>query len=167
MQRLISIPDISDEMVVIGTTQNRSENVFRLIKVLDSKGNELHLLTNRFDLIADEIAELYKSRWAIELFFKWMKQHLNIKKFYGQSEQAVHNQVYIAMIVYCLNVLAQLSFQSKLTYLQISHLLKVALWKPSYIWQRKFKERAFHKAFYVSVALAKGYSKNMDVYHLC
>ncbi len=52
---------LSDEMVVIGTTQNRSENVFSLINVLDSKGNELHLLTNRFDLSADEIAELYKS----------------------------------------------------------------------------------------------------------
>ncbi|WP_391207737.1 IS4 family transposase [Psychrobacillus sp. L4] len=128
---------ISDEMVVIGTIQNRAENVFRLIKVLDSKGNELHLLTNRFDLSADEIAELYKSRWAIELFFKWMKQHLNIKKFYGCSEQAVHNQVYIAMIVYCLNVLAQLNTQSKRTYLQISRYLKAALWKPAKIWLRK------------------------------
>src|SRR5699024_101001 len=93
------------EMVNIGTTQNRTENVFRKIRILDSKDNELTLLTNRFD---DEIAEIYKSRWAIELFFKWMKQHLSIKKFYGHSEQAVHNQVYIAMIVYCLNVLAQI-----------------------------------------------------------
>lgn len=99
---------LSDEMVVIGTTQNRTENVFRKIRILDSKDNELTLLTNRFDLSADEIAEIYKSRWAIELFFKWMKQHLSIKKFYGHSEQAVHNQVYIAMIVYCLNVLAQI-----------------------------------------------------------
>ncbi|MBY0224149.1 IS4 family transposase, partial [Sporosarcina aquimarina] len=73
---------LSDEMIVIGTSQNRTENVFRLLKVLDSKGNQLNLITNRFDLPADEIAELYKSRWAIELFFKWMKQHLNIKKFY-------------------------------------------------------------------------------------
>jgi IS4 transposase len=133
---------LSDEMVVIGTTQNRSENVFRSIKVLDSKGNELHLLTNRFDLNADEIAELYKSRWAIELFFKWMKQHLNIKKFYGQSKQAVHNQVYIAMIVYCLNVLTQLNTKSKRTYLQISRYLKAALWKPAQIWLRKIKNNS-------------------------
>lgn len=128
---------LSDEMVVIGTTQNRSENVIRLLKVLDSKGNQLNLLTNRFDLSADEIAELYKSRWAIELFFKWMKQHLNIKKFYGQSEQSVHNQVYIALIVYCLNVLAQLRTKSKRTYLQISRYLKAALWKSAHIWLRK------------------------------
>lgn len=64
---------LSDEMILIGTTQNRAENAFRLIKVLNSKGNELHLITNRFNISADEIAELYKAHWAIELFFKWMK----------------------------------------------------------------------------------------------
>src|SRR5699024_9780390 len=130
---------LSDEMVVIGTTQNRTENVFRKIRVLDSKDNELILHTNRFDLSADEIAEIYKSRWAIELFFKWMKQHLSIKKFYGHSEQAVHNQVYIAMIVYCLNVLAQIHTKSHRTYLQISRYLKASLWKPARIWVRKIK----------------------------
>jgi len=130
---------LSDEMILIGNTQNRAENVFRRIEVLDPNGKELHLMTNRFDLSADEIAELYKSRWAIELFFKWMKQHLNIKKFYGQSEQAVHNQVYIAMIVYCLNVLAQLHTNSSRTYLQISRYLKATLWKPARIWLRKIE----------------------------
>jgi len=133
---------LSDEMVVIGTTQNRSENAFRLLKLVDTKGNTLHLLTNRFDISADEIAEIYKSRWAIELFFKWMKQHLNIKKFYGHSEQAVHNQVYMAMIVYCLNVLAQLNTNSHRSYLQISRYLKAALWKSAHIWLRKIKGKS-------------------------
>lgn len=133
---------LSDEMVVVGTTQNRSENTFRLLKLLDTKGNELLLLTNRFDLSADEIAEIYQSRWAIELFFKWMKQHLNIKTFYGHSEQAVHNQVYIAMIVYGLNVLAQLSTNSDRSYLQISRYLKASLWKSARIWLRKIKGKS-------------------------
>jgi len=133
---------LSDDMILIGTTQNRAENTFRLIKVLDSKGNELHLITNRFDLSADEIAELYKSRWAIELFFKWMKQHLNIKKFYGKSEQAVHNQVYIAMIVYCLNVLAQLNTNSSRSYLQMSRWLKADPWKSAHLWIRKIEGKA-------------------------
>ena len=77
---------LSDQMVLIGTTTNRAENYFRVLKVKDSKGNELQLITNRFDLEPDEISDMYKSRWAIELFFKWIKQHLNIKKFYRQSE---------------------------------------------------------------------------------
>lgn len=68
-----------------------------------------------------------------------MKQHLNIKKFYAQSEQGVHNQVYIAMIVYCLNVLAQLNTKSQRTYLQISRYLKATLWKSAHIWVRKIQ----------------------------
>ncbi|SUV00091.1 transposase IS4 family protein [Cytobacillus firmus] len=95
---------LSDQMVIIGTIQNRAENYFRLLKVMDSKGNLLHLITNRFDLSAEEISEMYKSRWAIELFFKWIKQHLNIKKFYGQSDWSIQNQVFIALIVFCLHV---------------------------------------------------------------
>lgn len=55
---------LSDEMILIGNTQNRAENVFRRIEVLDSNGKELNLITNRFDLSADEVAELYKSRWV-------------------------------------------------------------------------------------------------------
>jgi IS4 transposase len=114
---------LSDEMVLIGTTQNRAENYFRLLKVIDSKGNELHLITNRFDLSAEEISEMYKSRWAIELFFKWIKQHLSIKKFYGQSEWAIQNQVFIALIVFCLHVLIQIETRSKRKTLQISRYL--------------------------------------------
>lgn len=53
---------LSDEMISLGTTQSLAGNEFRLLKVMDSKGNELHLITTRFDLSADEIAELYKSR---------------------------------------------------------------------------------------------------------
>src|SRR5690606_1042158 len=62
---------LSDKMVYIGTSQNRAENLFRLLEVADTKGNVLRLITNRFDLKADEISEIYRSRWAIELFFKW------------------------------------------------------------------------------------------------
>ncbi|MER2049819.1 MAG: IS4 family transposase [Solibacillus sp.] len=134
-------PVLSDQMVLIGTTQNRAENYFRLLKVADSKGNVLHLITNRFDLSAEEISDMYKSRWAIELFFKWMKQHLNIKKFYGQSEWAIQNQVYIALIVYCLHVLAQIETNSTRKTLQISRYLRAALWKPARVWIRKIEGR--------------------------
>ncbi|MED4015757.1 IS4 family transposase [Sutcliffiella cohnii] len=132
---------LSDQMVLIGTPQNRAENYFRLLKVIDSKGNELHLITNRFDLSAEEISEMYKSRWAIELFFKWIKQHLSIKKFYGQSEWAIQNQVFIALIVFCLHVLAQIETNSKRKTLLISRYLRAALWKPAHIWLRKIEGR--------------------------
>jgi putative transposase len=133
---------LSDQMVLIGTTQNRAKNYFRLIKVIDSKGNILHLITNRFDLGAEDISEMYKSRWAIELFFKWIKQHLRIKKFYGQSEWAIQNQIFSALIVFCLHVLAQIETQSKLKVLQISRYLRAALWKPTYTWLRKIEGKA-------------------------
>src|SRR5699024_3871515 len=103
---------LSEDMVVIGTAQNRSLKLFRRLTLFDTNDNECVIITKRFDLDADEIDEIYKSRWAIELFFKWMKQHLSIKKFYGHSDQAVYNQVYLAMIVYCLHVLAQLNTES-------------------------------------------------------
>ena len=60
------------------------------------------LATNDFERSAEEIAELYKKRWSIELFFKWLKQNLKIKKFLGRSENAVKIQIYTALISYLL-----------------------------------------------------------------
>ena len=62
----------------------------RLVKFYDEEqGREFAFLTNAFHLTAPEIANLYKNRWQIELFFKWLKQHLKIKKFWGTTEDAV------------------------------------------------------------------------------
>ena len=60
------------------------------------------LLTNHFDLDAGTVSELYRCRWQVELFFKWIKQHLRIKAFYGTSENAVKTQIWIAISVYLL-----------------------------------------------------------------
>lgn len=140
-----TLPDgcavLSDKMVYIGTTQNRAENLFRFLEVIDTKGNILRLITNRFDLDAEEISEIYRSRWAIELFFKWLKQHVEIKHFYGMSETAIQNQIYLALITYCLHVLIQLETKSKKTLLRISRWLKAAIWKPAYIWIRRFEQK--------------------------
>jgi IS4 transposase len=130
---------LSDKMVYIGTTQNRAENVFRLLEVIDTKGNILRLITNRFDLSAEEISNIYRSRWAIELFFKWIKQHVEIKHFYGMSEAALQNQIYLALITYCLHVLVQLETKSKKSLLRICRWLKAAIWKPAYVWLRRFE----------------------------
>ena len=75
----------------------------RRVKYHDPEtGNILTFYTNDFDLPALVIAELYKQRWQVELFFKWIKQHLKIKVFYGHSENAVRTQIWIAVTVYCL-----------------------------------------------------------------
>ena len=65
-------------------------------------GKTLVFLTNNFVLSAATICALYKARWQVELFFKWIKQHLRIKKFYGNSENAVKSQIWIAVSVYVL-----------------------------------------------------------------
>ena len=70
-------------------------------------------LTNNFKLAAKTIADVYKARWQVELFFKWIKQNLKIKSFVGTSKNAVMTQIWIAMCVYLL--IAFLKFQSALT----------------------------------------------------
>ncbi len=75
----------------------------RRIKYFDSDNNlYLTFLTNNFMLPAQTVAKLYKCRWQIEIFFKWIKQHLRIKSFYGTSENALKTQIWIAVSVYVL-----------------------------------------------------------------
>lgn len=87
----------------------------RLITYYDNETQkELRFLTNNFSLAASTIAALYKARWQIELFFKWIKQNLKIKTFLGTSENAVMTQIWIAMIYYLL--LSFIKFQTKYAY---------------------------------------------------
>lgn len=75
----------------------------RRIKYYDAEHDKLLVfLTNSFDLPALAVTELYRCRWQVELFFKWIKQHLRIKAFFGPSENAVKTQVWIAIAVYVL-----------------------------------------------------------------
>jgi hypothetical protein len=95
----------SDQTVVPGTTgsaQNYPDTLRRVRFVDPEKGHRLIFLTNNFELPALTIAQLYKSRWRVELFFKWIKQHLRIKAFYGHSENAVKTQIWIAVASYVL-----------------------------------------------------------------
>ena len=84
----------------------------RLIKYRDPETNKVfHFITNNFKLATSTIAKIYKSRWQIELFFKWIKQNLKIKSFLGTSKNAVLNQIWIAMIYYL--VLTYIKYQTK------------------------------------------------------
>lgn len=87
----------------------------RRVKFYDKETElKLDFMTNNFELSALDIARLYKYRWKIELFFKWIKQHLRIKTFWGYSENAVRIQVYCAIIAYC--TVAIIKEQRKIRY---------------------------------------------------
>lgn len=106
---------LADDVVMCGEYQGMKKyegKTMRRIKYLDKeKGQIYEYLTNNFELSAEEIALIYKERWQIELFFKWIKQNLKIKTFLGTSKNAVLTQIWIAMIYYLL--LAYIKFQTK------------------------------------------------------
>ena len=95
----------------------------------------LVFLTNNFDLPALTIAKLYKSRWQVELFFKWIKQNLRIKGFYGASENAVKTQVWIAISVYVLVAIVRKELKSKRRLGEILQILSLTLFEKTPIFQ--------------------------------
>ncbi len=102
----------------------------RRIKFKDEQtGKVLIFLTNNFHLKATQIAQLYKHRWKIELFFKWIKQHLKIKSFWGQSENAVKTQVWIAVSVYVLVAIAKKHFMLKQSLYEILQILSISIFE--------------------------------------
>jgi putative transposase len=91
-----------DEVVLVSKGDSRLPIPLRRIKIRREKGGVITLLTNDLDRTAIEIAALYKSRWQIELLFRWIKQHLDIRKFLGANDNAIRLQVLAAMIAYLL-----------------------------------------------------------------
>jgi hypothetical protein len=102
----------------------------RRVSYLDLKTNKrFKFLTNNFVLPALTIAQIYKSRWQVELFFKWIKQHLRIKAFYGTSENAVKTQIWIAISVYVLVAIARKRLGLEASLYQILQILSVSLFE--------------------------------------
>ena len=95
-------------------TQKKYPERLRLVRFHDDEQDrDFAFLTNAFNLTSLEIANLYKNRWQIELFFKWLKQHLKIKKFWGTAENAVRIQICSAIITYSLVAIVQHNMQLK------------------------------------------------------
>ena len=100
----------------------------RRIKFYDAENDRvLVFLSNNFDLKSTEIAQLYKHRWKIELFFKWIKQHLKIKSFWGRSENAVKIQIWITVSVYVLIAIAKKKFQLKQSLYEIIQVVSICI----------------------------------------
>ena len=120
----------------------------RRIKFYDYEKQKSYVfLTNNFDLDALTIALLYKNRWQIELFFKWIKQHLKIKKFWGESENAVKTQIWTAVCTYLLIAIIKRQVRSELSLYEILQILSVsAFGYPSNVahWQNSELQRLHH-----------------------
>ncbi len=105
-------------------------DTLRRVTYLDQKtGKRLKFLTNNFTLPALTIAQIYRCRWQVELFFKWIKQHLRIKSFFGTSENAVKTQIWIAVSVYVLVAIIRKRLGLELTLYQILQILSVTIFE--------------------------------------
>jgi hypothetical protein len=124
---------LCDEKVVfaLDNAEEKYPYDLRLVTYYDEENDKIYqFLTDEFRLSASNIALIYKKRWDIELFFKWIKQHLKIKTFLGTSENAVMTQIWIAMIYYLL--LAWIKFQTKFkgSLLDLMRIIQTALLQP-------------------------------------
>jgi len=128
----------SDQTVILKGFYARKDYPERLrrISYFDAENHKrLVFLTNHFHLPALTIAQLYKCRWQIELFFKWIKQHLRIKAFYGTSENAVKTQIWIAISVYVLVSIIKKTLKLEQSIYTILQILSISLFERVPIYQ--------------------------------
>src|SRR5450755_2282114 len=122
----------SDQTVILSSFESASvyPDALRRVSYFDAETNKrLSFLTNNFTLPALAIAQIYKQRWQVELFFKWIKQHLRIKAFYGTSENAVKTQIWIAVSVYVLVAIVRKRISLDLSLYQILQILSLTLFE--------------------------------------
>ena len=129
--RYTGIDHIYDYDVILGSdySKNKTEFKYREILIFDNNEKEVRFLTNIFNLSAQEILNLYKTRWQIELFFKWIKQNLRIKHWIGRNENAIKIQLYSALIAYVLIRLIQEEINNKYSILKITRIIRVYITK--------------------------------------
>jgi hypothetical protein len=123
---------LCDQTVVLVTARSAEgyPEPLRRVRSRDPQtGKAITLLTNNFRLSAWEVAELYRCRWHVELFFKWIKQHLRIKAFYGTSDNAVRTQIWIAFSSYVLVAILKKRLQTELSLYTMLQILSVSLFE--------------------------------------
>jgi hypothetical protein len=111
-------------------TSQRYPAPLRRVHYFDAeKDLRLTFLTNNFLLPALVVAQLYRARWQVELFFRWIKQHLHIQAFYGTSENAVKTQVWVALSVYVLVAIVKKQLRLDLSLYQILQILSITIFE--------------------------------------
>lgn len=122
----------ADQVIRMVTIRSKNSypEVLRRVAFYDEKSQlDLVFLTNRLDLSAVTIAAIYKQRWQIELFFKWLKQNLVVKHFFGNSVNAVKTQIWIAICTYLITVIAHRQVTQKITLRNFMHLAEVNMFE--------------------------------------
>ena len=121
------LSDVTIELIGFYPKQYYPEQ-FRLVRYWDEEQKrEFVFLTNAMHISALQVAELYKNRWQVEWFFKWLKQHLKIKKFWGTTENAVRVQIYSAICTYCLVAIVQHDMQLDRSTYEVLQILSISL----------------------------------------
>ena len=121
---------LSDSIIEFTVYKSSKDYPIPLRRVVyhdEEQDREFVFLTNDFELSALVVAELYRNRWSVELFFKWLKQHLKIKKFWGISENAVRIQIYCAIITYCLVVIVKQDMKLERSVYEILQIIGISL----------------------------------------
>ena len=129
---------VCDHTVVLGNPHSiaRYPDTLRRIRFTDPEsGKTLRFLTNNFALPALTICALYRCRWQIELFFKWIKQHLRIKAFFGTSENAVKTQIWIAVSVYVLVAIVKKRLQLQSSLYELLQILSLTMFERTELYQ--------------------------------
>jgi len=123
---------ICDQTIMLAGSKSCKDypDKLRRIKYYDEETDKtLVFLTNNFTLQALTIAKLYKCRWQVELFFKWIKQNLRIKTFYGTSENAVYTQIWIAIAIYVLVAIIKKQLDMKISLYTFLQILSVSVFE--------------------------------------
>ena len=123
---------LSDELIKLVTYKSKMNypSALRRVAFFDAKSErELVFLSNRIDLDATTIALIYKQRWQVELFFKWLKQNLVIKHFFGNSLNAVKLQIWIAICTYLIAVISHKSLREKISLRNFLHLIEANMFE--------------------------------------
>ena len=121
------LTDAEIQLTIYGSQKGFPEHL-RLVRFFDDEQDrEFMFLTNAMELTALQVADLYKNRWQIELFFKWLKQHLKIKKFWGTTENAVRIQIYAAICAYCLVAIVQHDMRLERSTYEVLQILSMSL----------------------------------------
>lgn len=121
------VSDAVGYFTVYKSSKDYPKKLRKVVCIDPEDGTRYIFLTNNLTASAETIAELYRNRWSVELFFKWIKQHLRIKKFWGTSENAVRIQIYCALITYCLVAIVQHDMRLERSIYEVLQILGISL----------------------------------------